>query len=255
MKVIILAGGFGTRMSEFTELIPKPMVQIGDKPMLMHIMETYSHFGHKDFYLALGYKSEIIKKYFLDYRSINSNFTIDLESGSISPHKINKLDWKVSLIDTGTNSLTGGRIKRLQNFIGNESCMLTYGDGLSNINIDKLLAFHRSHKKLVTVTAVRPTARFGQLDLNLDRVISFKEKPHLDQGWINGGYFVVEPEFFNYIDSDLTQLEKEPLEKMAEMGELMAYKHEDFWQCIDTKRDFDYLQSLWSTEQSPWKVF
>lgn len=254
MKVIILAGGFGTRLSEYTESIPKPMVTIGNKPLLCHIMQTYSHFGHKDFYVALGYKASVIKEYFLNYHSVNSDFTVNLENGKITPHQASKVDWRITLIDTGINSMTGGRIKRLQPFIGNETFMLTYGDGVSNIDLDKLLKFHRSHGKMVTVTAVHPSARFGELEIEGDQVRTFQEKPQMRQGWINGGYFVVEPEFFELIDGDDTVLEREPLEKVAESGELMAYYHDGFWQCMDTKRDRDTLENLWRSEMPPWKV-
>lgn len=252
MKVIILAGGFGTRLSEYTGLIPKPMVKIGGRPILWHIMRSFAHYSHKDFYVALGYRADVIKEYFLNYRAINSDFTIDLKSGAISPHQMDDVDWAVTLIDTGIESMTGGRVKRLQSFIGNETCLLTYGDGLSDIDLDNLLSFHRAHGKLVTVTAVRPSARFGELELENDRVKSFQEKPQLAQGWINGGYFVIEPEFFDLISGDSTVLEREPLERAAEMGELMAYKHDGFWQCMDTKRDHDALEDMWRKMNPPW---
>jgi glucose-1-phosphate cytidylyltransferase len=241
VKVIILAGGFGTRLSEYTQSIPKPMVTIGGKPILWHIMKTYAKYGHIDFHLALGYKAELIKDYFLNYRSLNSDFTIDLESGNLTPHQKDNVNWKVTLVDTGPNSMTGGRVKRMQNFIGNETFLLTYGDGLSNIDIEALVNFHKSHGKMVTVSAVHPGARFGELDMDGDIVTSFKEKPQTTQGWINGGYFVIEPEFFDLIKGDSTILEKEPLEKAAEIGELMSYQHDGFWQCMDTKRDRDSL--------------
>ena len=254
MKVILLAGGFGTRLSEYTEAIPKPMVPIGGKPILWHIMQVYAAFGHNDFYIALGYKSEVIKEYFLNYSSLNSDFKVDLASGIIKPLKSNKIDWQVTLIETGLNSMTGGRVKRMQPFIGNEPFLLTYGDGVANIDINRLLAFHRSHGKMVTVTAVRPAARFGELRLNGDTVTSFQEKPQLTQGWINGGYFVVQPEFFDLIADDSTILEREPLEKVSKMGELMAYRHEGFWQSMDTKRDRDLLEELWQLNTAPWKI-
>ena len=254
MKVIILAGGFGTRLSEYTETIPKPMVTIGGKPVLWHIMATYAKYGHKDFNLALGYKSGIIKDYFLNYRSINSDFTIDLDSGALTTHQKSTVDWKVTLVDTGLNSMTGGRVKRLKDFIGNETFLLTYGDGLSNINIDELIAFHRSHGKMITVSAVHPGARFGELELDYDKVISFSEKPQVTQGWINGGYFVVEPEFFELIEGDSTVLEKNPLEKAAQLGELRSYKHKGFWQCMDTKRDRDSLEEMWASGHPPWNT-
>ena len=253
MKVIILAGGFGTRLSEYTDVIPKPMVSIGGKPILWHIMKTYAHYGHKDFYVALGYKAEVIKEYFLNYRALNSDFTVDLASGYISPSQTDLVDWKVTLVHTGDNSMTGGRVRRMKQFVGNETCLLTYGDGVADIDIDALLSFHRQHGKLVTVTAVRPAARFGELELDGARVESFREKPQLHEGWINGGYFVVEPEFFDLIDSDATLLEREPLERATQRGELMAYRHDGFWHCMDTKRDHELLESMWLND-APWRV-
>tara|TARA_Y100001970_G_scaffold263319_1_gene348643 strand:- start:4219 stop:4977 length:759 start_codon:yes stop_codon:yes gene_type:complete len=252
MKVIILAGGFGTRLSEYTETIPKPMVKIGGKPMLWHIMNTYSNFGHKDFYIALGYKAENIKDYFLKYRELNSDFTIDLDKGKLTTHQKHSVDWRVTLVDTGLNSMTGGRVKRMKDYIGKETFMLTYGDGLADININDLLSFHKKHGKMVTVTAVHPGARFGELDIDGEVVTSFKEKPQLAQGWINGGFFVVEPEFFDLITDDSTILEKDPLESVAEMGELRSFKHEGFWKCMDTKRDRDFLEEMWKSGKPLW---
>lgn len=252
MKVIILAGGYGTRLSEYTESIPKPMVTIGGKPILWHIMKIYAKYGHTDFHVALGYKSEIIKDYFLNYRSLNSDFTVDLSNGNIIAHQKDDVKWMVTLVDTGLKSMTGGRVKRMKDFIGDETFLLTYGDGVANINIEALVKFHKSHGKMITVSAVHPGARFGELELEGDLVKSFKEKPQVNQGWINGGYFVIEPEFFNLIDGDDTVLEKEPLEKAAEMGELMTFRHNDFWQCMDTKRDRDNLQSMWDSGNAPW---
>jgi glucose-1-phosphate cytidylyltransferase len=253
LKVIILAGGLGSRLSEYTENIPKPMVKVGGIPLLWHIMERYAFFGHKDFYVALGYKASIIKEYFLNYRTLNSNFTIDLGSGLISPHQVKSVDWKITLIDTGESSMTGGRVKRMREFIGNETFMLTYGDGLSDIDLNKLLTFHKQHGKLVTVSAVRPAARFGELEISESVVKSFKEKPQMHEGWINGGFFIIEPEFFDLIEGDQTLLEREPLEKAAKSGNLMAYKHEGFWHCMDTKRDYELLESLFS-KGAPWAV-
>ena len=254
MKVIILAGGFGTRLSEYTETIPKPMVTVGGRPILWHIMRTYAYFGHKDFYLALGYKAESIKEYFLNYRSLNSDFTVDLSSGTVEPHQIEKIDWRVTLVHTGLESMTGGRVKRLQSFIGNETFMLTYGDGVSDIDLDAQLKFHKSHGKMVTVSAVHPGARFGELEMEKQKVIAFQEKPQTGQGWINGGFFIIEPEFFELIEGDGTILEREPLEKAAAAGELMAYQHDGYWQCMDTKRDRDALEELWGNNQAPWRV-
>ena len=253
MKVVILAGGFGTRLSEYTESIPKPMVTVGGKPILWHIMNTYAKFEYKDFYVALGYKADVIKEYFLNYRTLNSNFTVDLSNGGIVAHQQDTVNWKVTLVDTGLNSMTGGRVKRMQNFIGNETFLLTYGDGLADIDIAALVKFHESHGKMVTISAVHPGARFGELGLDGNIVTSFKEKPQVTQGWINGGYFVINPEVFNLIQDDSTILEKEPLERVAEMGELMSYQHNGFWQCMDTKRDRDSLEELWQTGNAPWK--
>ena len=230
MKVIILAGGFGTRLSEYTNTIPKPMIQVGNKPILHHIMQFYANFGHTDFYVALGYKGEVIKKYFSNIDS----------------------DWNINLIDTGSNSMTGGRVKRLQKFIGKETFMLTYGDGLSDININNLISFHKNHGKMVTISAVRPPARFGALKLKDSEVISFKEKSQLTESWINGGFFVMEPNFFEMLSSDETVLEKEPLEKVASMKELVAFKHEGFWQCMDHKLDKDLLDEMCNKKEAPW---
>jgi glucose-1-phosphate cytidylyltransferase len=252
MKVVILAGGFGTRLSEYTESIPKPMVSIGNRPILWHIMKNYAKYDHNDFYLALGYKSEIIKNYFLNYRKMSADCTVDLQTGEVKECKYEDVNWKVSLVDTGLESMTGGRVKRMKDFIGNETFMLTYGDGVSNVDIKALLEFHKSHGKMVTVTAVHPGARFGELNLNGNKVVSFKEKPQVKQGWINGGYFVIEPSFFDLILDDSTILEKEPLERVAEMGELMSFNHDGFWQCMDTKRDRDYLEQLFESGNAPW---
>ncbi|VAW71398.1 Glucose-1-phosphate cytidylyltransferase, partial [hydrothermal vent metagenome] len=245
MKTIILAGGFGTRLSEYTETIPKPMVTIGGRPILWHIMRSFAHYNHKDFYLALGYKAEKIKEYFLHYRSLNADFTVDLLSGIIEPHQVEDVDWRVTLVNTGLDTMTGGRVKRLRSFIGNETFMLTYGDGLANIDISALLKFHKDHGKMITLSAVRPAARFGDLDFEGDRVSSFQEKPQLHEGWINGGFFVIEPEFFDLIDGDDQMLEREPLERAVSAGELVAYKHTGFWHCMDTKRDRDLLEEMW----------
>ena len=198
MKVILLAGGFGTRLAEYTDVIPKPMVPIGGKPILWHIMNSYAHFGHNDFYVALGYKATVVKEYFLNYRALNADFSVNLGSGIVTPHQIDSVDWSVTLVNTGEATMTGGRVKRLQSFIGNETCMLTYGDGLADIDMDALLEFHRSHGKMVTVSAVRPTARFGELEIDGDSVRSFKEKPQLHEGWINGGFFVLNKKIVPY---------------------------------------------------------
>jgi glucose-1-phosphate cytidylyltransferase len=253
MKVILLAGGFGTRMTEYTNVIPKPMVRVGGKPILWHIMQTYASFGHKDFYVALGYKAEVIKEYFLNYHALNADFTVDLASGDVTSLQADTVDWKVTLVNTGDASMTGGRVKRMQSFIGNETCMLTYGDGVADIDLDALLALHRSHGKMITMSAVRPAARFGELEMDGPRVVSFQEKPQMHEGWINGGYFVVEPKFFELIADDSTLLEREPLEYATQAGELMVYRHHGFWHCMDTKRDHDLLESFWS-KGAPWAV-
>lgn len=252
MKVVILAGGFGTRLSEYTEAIPKPMITIGGHPILWHIMKRYASFGYNDFHLALGYKSEVIKEYFLNYHSLNSDFTVNLANGSIDLHQTDSVDWKVTLVHTGVDSMTGGRVKRMQPFIGDESFLLTYGDGVADIDISALVDFHRSHGKMITVSAVHPRARFGALDIDGDQVLSFKEKPQTTKGWINGGYFVIEPEFFDLIEQDSMVLEREPLEKASQMGELVAYHHKGFWQCMDTKRDLDSLEEMWKSGKPPW---
>ena len=252
MKVVILAGGFGTRLSEYTSSIPKPMVTIGDYPILWHIMQIFSKYNHTDFYCALGYKSEVIKEYFYKQKILNSDFTIDLSNGRIDYHKLNSTNWKVTLINTGINSMTGGRVRRMKSYIGDETFLLTYGDGLANINLDELVDFHKSHRKMVTVTAVHPVARFGELSLNGSKVEKFKEKPQTDNGWINGGFFVVEPQFFDFIKGDDVILEKEPLEELSKMGELMAYQHNGFWQCMDTRRDKDFLEDMWKKNRPPW---
>jgi glucose-1-phosphate cytidylyltransferase len=253
VKVIILAGGFGTRLSEYTELIPKPMVTVGGRPLLWHIMRWYASFGHKDFLVALGYKAELVKDYFLNYRALNSDCRVDLQSGQVTPLQPNGVDWSVTLVDTGAHSMTGGRVRRMRSFVGNETFMLTYGDGVADIDVDALLAFHRGHGKMVTVTAVRPTARFGELELQGDRVINFREKPQLHEGWINGGFFVIEPAFFDLIVGDDTVLECEPLESAARMGQLRAWRHGGYWQCMDTKRDRDSLEAIWSAGRAPWQ--
>ena len=222
MKVVILAGGLGTRLSEYTHSIPKPMISINGKPIIFHIMKHFSSYGFKDFYIALGYKGEIIKKFFK-----NKNY-----------------GWKVNLINTGKKTMTGGRLKRLKKYLKNETFMMTYGDGLSDVNLKKLLKFHKKNKKIVTVTAVRPPARFGALKLKGNKVSYFKEKSRLDEGWINGGFFVMEPNFLKLIKNDRTYLEKQPLEKVTKDKQLVAYKHKRFWQCIDTKRDLDKVRQI-----------
>mgnify|MGYP001237442431 CR=1 FL=1 len=230
MKVVILAGGYGTRLSEYTDTIPKPMVPIGNKPIIEHIMQIYSNYGYNDFYLALGYKGDVIKDYFKNFKS----------------------DWKINLIDTGSETLTGGRLKRLEKFLSKDTFMLTYGDGLSNINIKKLVEFHKSHKKMVTISAVRPPARFGSLSLNGSEVINFREKKQLGDSWINGGFFVINPNFFNFLNDDNTILEKTPIEKVTKLKEIQAFRHEGFWQCMDHKIDKDMLDEMVLENNAPW---
>ncbi len=256
MKVAILAGGVGTRLAEETEIKPKPMVEIGGKPILWHIMMHYTHYGFNEFAIALGYKGEYIKKYMIDYCSLQSHLTVKIPSGHVKKHETESHpDWTVDLVDTGNDTLTGGRIKRLQPFIGNERFMLTWGDGVSNVDLNKLLEFHKSHGKLATVTAVRPAARFGHLKFDGDLVKEFSEKPQTSEGWINGAFFVLEPEVMDYIEGDHIQWEKEPMEKLANDGQLVAYRHEQFWQCMDTLRDKKRLQELWESGDAPWKLW
>ena len=255
MKVGILAGGVGTRLVEETEVKPKPMVEIGGRPILWHIMRHYAHYGFKDFVLALGYKGEVIKKYMVDYSSLNSNLTVKLDTGRVDIHGGYRPDWTVDLVDTGMATLTGGRIKRLQPYLGNETFMLTWGDGVSDVNLRDLLEFHKRHGKLATLTAVRPPARFGHLVFKGDQVAQFSEKPQTMEGWINGAFFVLEPGVFDYIDGDDTQWEKEPMERLAADGQLMAYRHTSFWQCMDTLRDKKLLEELWHTGKAPWKIW
>ena len=253
MKVVILSGGFGTRISEYTSIIPKPMIRIGGKPIIEHIMEIYSKYGHKDFYLALGYKSEIIKEYFYNYKIFNSDFKITLNDGKITSYDQTKKDWNINLINTGINTMTGGRLKRLKNYIKNDTFLLTYGDAVTDLDINKVIEFHKAHGKMITVTGVRPPARFGELKINQNNeVLEFKEKPSTTQGWINGGFFVIEPEFLNYLDKDSCILEKEPLENAAKSNELVAFLHDGFWHCIDTKRDKDNLEDILKSNSKRW---
>jgi glucose-1-phosphate cytidylyltransferase len=255
MKVAILAGGRGSRLAEETHIKPKPMVEIGGQPILLHIMRIYAHYGLSDFLIALGYKGEVIKKYMTDYSALNCNLTVNLRSGRIERHGGSKPDWNVSLIDTGIPTGTGGRIKRLAPYIGDETFMLTWGDGVADIDIDDLLHFHRSHGKLATMTIVRPPARYGHLTLDGQQVVEFNEKPQLGEGWINGAFFVLEPAVIDYIDGDPTMWEREPLERLAHDGQLMAYRHTSFWQCMDTLREKYILESYWQGGSAPWKVW
>ncbi len=255
MKVAILAGGFGSRLAEETEVKPKPLVEIGGRPILWHIMMHYSHHGFKNFVIALGYKGEMIKKYMVDYCSLYSNLTVNMKNGQVTVHDGPKQDWTVELIDTGLRTQTGGRINRLAPHLAGETFMLTWGDGVSNIDLQALLAFHRSHGKLGTVTAVRPPARYGYMKFEGNRVAEFTEKPQIGEGWINGAFFVLEPGVMDYIDGDDIVWEREPLERLASDGQLMAYRHTSFWQCMDTLREKHLLESLWQSGKAPWKTW
>jgi glucose-1-phosphate cytidylyltransferase len=255
MKVGILAGGRGSRLAEETEVRPKPMVEIGGYPILWHIMKQYASYGFNDFVIALGYKGEYIKKYFADYCSLNGDVTVDFRTGRVAGNGNGNVDWKVTLVETGLDTATGGRIKRLGPYFKRETFMLTWGDGVSDIDLRKLLQFHRSHGKVATLTAVRPPARYGHLELEGCRVANFSEKPQTAEGWINGAFFVLEPQVLDYIEGDKTQFEREPLERLAREGQLMAYRHESFWQCMDTLREKYILQNLWESGQAPWKVW
>ena len=255
MKVIILAGGLGTRLAEETEVLPKPMVDIGGRPIIWHIMKTYAHYGHRDFLVALGYKGDVLKRYFLDYRALTSSFSVSLSDGKVTVLGSESEDWNVHLVETGLETETGGRVKRLASQLDNETFMMTYGDGVSDINVNELLAFHRSHDKLATVTAVRPPSRFGGLEFDGDRVVEFVEKPQIGEGWINGGYFVLEPGVHDYIDGDDVIFEREPMERLAADHQLMAFKHDSFWQPLDTLREVRLLRQLWAVGQTPWKVW
>ena len=251
MKTVILCGGLGTRLSEETHLKPKPMVEIGNKPILWHIMKKYEKAGFNKFLLALGYKGNYIKDYFINYNLRTSDFRINTLTGKVDLETNALEDWNVSLIDTGQNTLTGGRLLRLKDNIS-ETFMLTYGDGVCDVNLSDLIKFHKSHGKVATVTSVRPPARFGDMKIDDNKVIKFKEKPQTETGWINGGYFIFEPQIFNYLENDSTILEKEPLENLSKDGELMAYKHSGFWQCMDTIRDRDYLNDRIEKGETPW---
>lgn len=255
IPVVILCGGMGTRLAEQTEVRPKPLVEIGGRPILWHIMKHYSCYGFSEFVLALGYKGEQIKRYFLDFFALSRDFTVTLEDGQVRTINHNDVEpWRVHLVDTGQGTLTGGRLKQLEKLISNRTFMMTYGDGVGSVDLDKLLAFHRSHHSLVTLTAVRPPARFGALEFEGDRIRHFKEKSTLHEGWINGGFFVIEPEALKYIQKDV-MWEHDPMEHLAADGQLFAYRHEGFWQCMDTIRDLRYLESLWESGNPPWRTW
>jgi glucose-1-phosphate cytidylyltransferase len=255
MRAAILAGGLGTRLQEETSLRPKPMVEIGGQPLLWHIMKGYARYDINEFVVALGYKSAVIKDYFVNYHNRARNLTVCLRTGEVERHDYNgSEDWKVHLLDTGIDTMTGGRVRRVAEFIGNEAFMLTYGDGVSNIDIGRLLEFHKGHGKLATLTAVRPPARFGAIRLDGDAVQHFEEKSQIDEGWINGGFMVLEPDVRDYIDGDHISFEREPLERLVSEGQLMAYRHPGFWQCMDTMRDVRHLEDLWQSGKAPWHV-
>jgi glucose-1-phosphate cytidylyltransferase len=256
MKVVILAGGLGTRISEETVVRPKPMVEIGGKPILWHIMKIYSHYGFHEFVICLGYKGYMIKEYFSNYFLHMSDVTFDMRHNSMEVHQKNAEPWKVTLVDTGENTMTGGRIKRVAQYIGKETFLMTYGDGVSDVNVSKLLQYHRENKKLITLTATLPGGRFGALDIDAsNRIVSFKEKPAGDGSWINGGFFVAEPKVLDFITGDDTIFERGPLEEAAARNELMAFRHDGFWQAMDTLRDRTLLESLWQSGKAPWKTW
>ena len=256
MKVVLLAGGYGTRLSEETDIRPKPMVEIGGKPILWHIMKIYSKYGFNDFVILLGYKGYYIKEYFANYFLHQSDVTINMQDGSMDVLNNSSEPWKVTLLDTGLNSMTGGRIKRAQNTIGNNTFMLTYGDGVSNINIAELVNFHNAHGKAITMTSAQPDGRFGALSIeNNNQVSSFHEKPKGDGHWINAGFFVCEPKIFDYIPNDESIFEQEPLKQLAKDGEMFTFKHDGFWKPMDTLKDKNDLNKLWDTSKAPWKVW
>ena len=255
MKVVLLAGGFGTRISEESYLKPKPMIEVGERPMLWHIMKMYSTYGFNEFIICLGYKAYAIKEYFSDYFLRASDVTFDLDKNEMTVLDNYAEPWKVTLIDTGLHTMTGGRVKRIQKYVGDEPFMLTYGDGVADVNIPELLNFHESHKKIATITAVQPEGRFGVLGLEKDSITSFHEKSKQDTGWINAGFMVMNPEVFNYIEGDSTIIERYPFETLSSEGQLMAYKHNGFWQCMDTQRDKQLLEDLWIKNEAPWKIW
>lgn len=255
MKVVLLAGGLGTRLSEETVVKPKPMVEIGGKPILWHIMKIYSRWGFNDFVICLGYKGYMIKEFFANYLIHQSDVTFDLRTNTSLIHSNNSEPWRITLVDTGDKTMTGGRILRVKEYLGNETFMLTYGDGVADINIEKLLEFHKSHGKLATVTAVRPPSRFGGMAINDSRVTDFIEKPQIGEGWINGGFFVLQPDVLDYIHGDEMPFEREPLERLARDAQLAAYKHDSFWQCMDTLRDVTLLNELWDSGKPPWRLW
>ena len=252
MKTVILAGGFGTRLAEETEMRPKPMVEIGDRPILWHIMKSYARYGFREFVIALGYKAEVIKRFFWEYYNLGRDLTVDLASGKIEQHGGAAEDWKVHLFNTGLHTMTGGRLWRVRDLVRGERFMLTYGDGVSDVDIASIVRFHKAHGKIATVLAVRPPSRFGGLDFDGDLVANFIEKPQIGEGWINGGFMVFEPEVLDYLESDTTKLEQDVLETLAARHQLAAFKHDGFWQCMDTLRDKHLLEQLWREGKAPW---
>ncbi len=255
MKVTLLAGGMGTRLAEETETRPKPMVEIGDRPVLWHIMRHFAHYGFKEFCIALGYKGDLIKHYFMDYARLTGSMSLDLKTGAVNMHDRTCEDWTIHLVETGLDTLTGGRVKRMQPWLGDETFIVTYGDGVADVNLPELVKFHRSHGKIATVTAVRPPSRFGALVIEGDLVTSFDEKPQVGEGWINGGFLVFEPKVFDYLEGDKSVLEVHALERLAADRQLAVFKHDRFWQCMDTIRDKRYLESLWQTGNAPWRIW
>jgi len=255
MKAVILAGGLGTRITEETMQKPKPLIEIGSKPILWHIMKIYSNFGINDFVICCGYKGYLIKEYFANYFLHTSDVTFDMRTNDMEVHQKFAEPWKVTLVDTGLETMTGGRLKRVKNFVDDDTFCFTYGDGVSDVNISELIEHHKKNKTIASLTAVQPPGRFGTLDINENKIISFKEKPAGDGSWINGGFFVLEPSVFDYIENDSSIWERRPLEKLAEENQLSAYKHTGFWQPLDTLRDKNYLEKLWNSNNAPWKVW
>ena len=256
MKVVLLAGGFGTRISEESQYKPKPMIEIGEMPILWHIMKTYSHYGFNEFVICAGYKQHVIKQWFADYFLHTSDITFDFLNGNkMIVHDEHSEDWKVTIVDTGLHTMTGGRLKRVRKYIGDEPFFMTYGDGVANVDISATLEFHKSHGKLATMTAIRPESRYGMIDFEGDKVLSFREKSQKDVGWINAGFMVLDPKVLDYVKDDTIMFEREPMEKIAQDGELMCYRHEGFWQCMDTLRDKQKLDTLWESGNAPWKIW
>lgn len=256
MKVVLLAGGFGTRISEESQYKPKPMIEIGDMPILWHIMKTYSHYGFKEFIICAGYKQHVIKQWFADYFLHTSDITFDFSQGNqMIVHDAHSEDWKVTIVDTGLHTMTGGRLKRIRKYLGDEPFFMTYGDGVADVDIPAALEFHRAHGRLATMTAIRPESRYGIIDLEGNKVLSFREKSQQDVGWINGGFMVLEPKVLDYVAGDHVMFEREPMEQLAADGELMCFRHDGFWQCMDTLRDKQKLDSLWESGKAPWKLW